>query len=211
MLVIQQMWDKLWNVSMDPFSFLHRAGSTYLTYVESNIEHFKEEFPSLFAKKNNTEKILQYVAWQTLGPQLIKGFNALSSTHDNYHSFTEKSFTTTSFSVLMEEPEAWKNPNEHLKFDKQLLKREFTMNLPTYQKIKANISDKNDKVIVYSYCLGIILAKSPMGPPECYGSAINLIKNNIFGKTDFITKLTKKTLPAEWEQQNESLKKQFNT
>lgn len=211
MEIVQKMWDNLWKIKIDNLSLLHRTSSVYLTYVKNNMEFLKKEFPDLFAITNIEKKIIQYVAWQTLGPQLIRGFNVLYSTHKNdYSSFTKKSFSETSFRVLSEEPEAWSNPLKYLEFDKQSVDLESKTDFKDmFPKIKEEIRDKNDLAVTYGYCLGIIMAKSPMGPPECYGSAANLIQDNIIKRSSFMKRFQLKDMPDNWEQQNDDLRRQF--
>lgn len=210
MILVQDMWNRLWDIKIDDFPLLHTTSSNYLTYVGMSEDSIKKALPSIFVKENPMNDIIQYVAWQTLGPFLIKGFHTLYTAHNNdYELFSKKTFPD----ILSKDVKEWNNAIEHFKPFSDIFRASPKINFEEwFSKIMVEINNKNDVVIAYSYCLGVIMAKSPMGPPECYSSTVNLIKENILTPKNRL-RSRQFTMPISptWITQEEELRKKLDS
>ena len=174
----EKTWEELWKNNIHEVSLLYTMVTNYLQYIQDNREYLNEIFSKIFKKKIHfTDEMHEYIAWQTLGPNLINGFQILYSILGGF--YYTKSMSLIPFE-LIEKPENWKNAGSYFKSDIRL--HEFKPEL-SFEKgfhlINEEVYTKHDSTLSASYFLGILKNKTPWDPPECTSSTINLIKEKL--------------------------------
>lgn len=175
MEIVEQTWKELWGMSSYELSELHRTCSTYLTYIQENKDRISIQLSENLKKNISFSDTMQeYVAWLTLGPQLIYGYQTLVSIKMTKESISGE---IVELSKLNEKTQNWKKATSYLEID---LPEEFTISeQDAYEGIKNSIENNKNHTVALSYYFGILRSKPDWKMPDCTGSSINLLTKKI--------------------------------